>query len=86
LDPRFLAFCSAGPVQKWSLPSSQTAGSGATCGRPSRRTVDSQNISDLVNTSSTSAHGRAVAPGSLNSSYSCAVGSVSGIGSLQTFS
>src|SRR5829696_2741565 len=35
----FLAFCSSGPVQKYRDPSSHIAGSGVTCGRPSRRTV-----------------------------------------------
>jgi hypothetical protein len=50
-----------------------------TCGRPSRRTVDSQNISDFDSTSATSAHGRAAAPGSLNPSFNSTVGSISGI-------
>ena len=67
---RFLAFCSASPVQKCSAPSAQMAGSGVTWGRPSRRVVDSQNISDADSTSATSAHGRAVAPGSLKASFS----------------
>jgi len=82
LDSRFLAFCSAAPAQKWSVPSSQIAGSGVTCGRPSRRTVDSQNISDLDSTSTTSAHGGAVASGSLNPSCNSTVGSISGISAL----
>src|SRR6516164_7204048 len=51
------------------------AGSGVTCGRPSRRTVDSQNISACDKTAATSAHGRAAAPGSLNPSFSSAAGS-----------
>jgi hypothetical protein len=57
-------------------------GSGVTCGRPSRRTVDSQNISDFDSTSATSAHGRAPAPGSLNPSFNSTVGSISGIGAV----
>ncbi len=82
-DSRFLAFCSWEPAQKCSIPSAQIAGSGVTCGRPSRRTVDSQNISEADSARATSAHGGAVAPGWLNASFNCAVGSVSGIkGSL----
>ena len=65
-----------------SLPSNHIAGSGATCGRPSRRTVDNQNISDEPNTATTSAHGTAVASGWLNSSTSWAVGSLLSICSL----
>jgi hypothetical protein len=38
-----------------------------------------QNICELVSTSATSAHGRAVASGWLNVSFSSAVGSISGI-------
>jgi hypothetical protein len=60
----------------------QIAGSGVTCGRPSRRTVDSQNISVCDSTPATSVQGRAAAPGSLNPSFSSAVGSASGIGVL----
>jgi hypothetical protein len=69
-------------VQKYSAPSSQIAGSGVTCGRPSRRTVDSQNISDFDSTPATSAQGGATAPGSLNPSFSSVAGSVSGITAL----
>src|SRR6516165_7064368 len=79
---RFFAFCSCDPAQKCSVPSSQIAGSGVTCGRPSRRTVDSQNISVSDSTPATSVQVRAAAPGSLNPSFSSAVGSVSGIGAL----
>jgi hypothetical protein len=79
---RFFAFCSCDPAQKCSAPSSQIAGSGVTCGRPSPRTVDSQNISVRDSTSATSVQGRAAAPGSLNPWFSSAVGSVSGIGVL----
>ena len=55
------------PAQKCSLPSHHIAGNGATCGRPSRRTVDNQNISDDSRTLTTFDHCRAVASGSLNS-------------------
>ena len=64
-DCRFLVFCSREPVQKYSVPLSQIAGSGVTCGRPSLRTVDSQNISDSARTLTTSAHGGAAVSGSL---------------------
>lgn len=40
----FRSFCSPSPVQKYSAPSSQTATSGVTCGRPSARTVESADI------------------------------------------
>jgi hypothetical protein len=52
------------------------AGSGVTCGRPSPRTVDSQNISDSASTAVTSAQDGACAPGSLKPSFSSATGSV----------
>src|ERR1700758_3247799 len=78
-DSRFLAFCSREPAQKYSAPSSQIAGNGVTCGRPSRRTVDSQNISDPDSTPATSAQGGATAPGSLNPSFNSMIGSISGI-------
>ena len=78
-DSRFFVFCSSDPVQKWSAPSSQIVGSGVTCGRPSRRTVDSQNISDSASTETTSDQGRAVASGALKSSDNSAIGSWSDI-------
>ena len=69
---RFLLF-RAGAER--SAPSTQMAGNGVTWGRPSRRTVDSQNISDSVRTATTSAHDRAEAPGSLKPAWNSAVGS-----------
>src|SRR6266699_6447665 len=42
---RFTAFCSVSAVQKWRAPSSHTATSGVTWGRPSARTVEIQNSS-----------------------------------------
>ena len=38
-------FCSSAPVAKWIASSSHTAMSGVTCGRPSARTVETQNSS-----------------------------------------
>ena len=76
LPSRFRAFCSSAPVQKCSSPSSHIAGRGATCGRPSWRTVDSQKISARSIASTTSGHGRGVAPGLLKRSSSSAVGDV----------
>jgi hypothetical protein len=43
LAARFLDFCSPGPLLKYNAPSIQTATTGVTCGRPSARTVDTQN-------------------------------------------
>ncbi len=48
---------SSTPVQKCIAPSSQTAINGVTCGRPSGRTVDSQNIPACSRVRSASAHG-----------------------------
>ena len=73
---RFAVFCSWSPAQKCNAPSSQTVGSGVTCGRPSPRTVESQNISDLSRMFSTSAHGNGPAPGSLKSPLNSTVGSL----------
>src|SRR5690606_38886541 len=79
LAARFRAFCSSGPVQKWTAPSSHTATSGVTCGRPSARTVVSQDTPALRRTATASSQVVAVASGSLNRGSSLVlVGAVMG--------
>ena len=58
----FLAFCSSGPVQKYKASSSQRANRGVMCGRPSGRTVVTQNSSAPSSRFRASDHGVAVAP------------------------
>src|SRR5690606_11878667 len=79
LAARFRAFCSCGPVQKWTAPSSHTATSGVTCGRPSARTVVSQDTPARRRTATASSQVVAVASGSLNRGSSLVlVGAVMG--------
>lgn len=66
LPARFFAFCSPGPVLKYSAPSCQAAISGVTCSRPSGRTVVIQKTSAARSLRSASAQSVAVtscAPG-----------------------
>src|SRR5215467_6400090 len=63
---RLMAFCSVPPVEKWMAPSSHTATSGVTWGRPSARTVQIQKISASSSARRVSSHVVAVAAGSLN--------------------
>jgi hypothetical protein len=72
---RFRAFCSWSPVQMCRAPSAQIAGIGVTCGLPSPRTVDSQNIVAPVSTRSTSDQDVAAASGELNAALSSPIGS-----------
>jgi SAM-dependent methyltransferase len=55
-----------GPVENQIASPCHTAISGVTCGGPSGRTVDSQNVSAAMTCSSPVDHGTGVAPGSLN--------------------
>src|SRR5262249_1090827 len=64
--PRKLAnFCSSAPVLNQMAPSTQTATTGVTCGRPSARTVETQNSSAAWRIRQVSAHSTATAAGSL---------------------
>jgi hypothetical protein len=65
LRARFLALTSPGPVEKYRDPRSHTATSGVTWGRPSGRTVDTQNTPDRSRARRAVAHGVAVAFGLL---------------------
>jgi hypothetical protein len=61
-----MAFCSVPPVEKWMAPSSHTATSGVTWGRPSARTVEIQKSSAASSARRVSSHVVATAAGSLN--------------------
>src|ERR1019366_9038696 len=71
---RFFALRSSGPVQKYIASSCHTANRGVTCGRPSGRTVESQNTSASLMCRRPSAQSVAVAPGLLNPAWSSAAG------------
>ena len=75
---RLCAFCSVSPVQKCSASSSQTATSGVECGRPSARTVVTQNSSAFSITCCVAGHATASAPGSLKRSSSEVFGVMEG--------
>ena len=59
-------FCSSAPVAKWIASSSHTAMSGVTCGRPSARTVETQNSSARSRAARVSSQPVATASSSLN--------------------
>jgi hypothetical protein len=65
LDRRLAHFCSSAPVENQTAPSAQAATTGVTCGRPSARTVETQNSSAVSSTRRVSSHSTAVAAGSL---------------------
>jgi len=74
LARRFAAFCSVSPVVKCNWSRAHTATSGVTCGRPSARTVLSQNNSAEASSSCVAGHVVAIAVGLLYRSSSDVVG------------
>src|SRR5262249_43820894 len=64
-----------GPVEKYNASPSQSASVGVTCGRPSERTVVTQNSSAPCNLSPTSRHVGAVTPSVLYRASSLVTGS-----------
>src|ERR1019366_1830237 len=79
LERMLRAFCSSAPVTKWTAPSSHTATSGVTWGRPSVRTLEIQNSSAASRTRRVSSHVVATASGSLNRASSCVVGTITAL-------
>src|SRR2546421_1664707 len=54
---RLTVFCAVSVAVKWMAPSCHTGTHGVTCGRPSARTVESQNSSAVSSTRRVSSHG-----------------------------
>ena len=72
--PRFFALRSSVPMQKYIASSCHTANRGVTCGRPSGRTVESQNTSASSMCRRPSAQSVGVASGLLNPAWSSPTG------------
>ena len=64
-----------GSLQKWMVPSYQTATTGVTCGRPSLRTVESQKRSAVSRTRRVCSHDVTTPSGSLYRMSSVVMGS-----------
>src|SRR2546421_820444 len=72
---RLTVFCAVSVAVKWMAPSCHTGTHGVTCGRPSARTVESQNSSAVSSTRRVSSHGVTTPRGTPCRVSSCVMGS-----------